>query len=480
MKNVFLDLREHALRVLVIENEAVTYVKGFAKFSLDEPGNAEQVLAEISRDAGVKLDRVHCIMSSEEVSVSTYRLPAMSLADADKVIRRRLIKETGVPSPLFSILPTGSGGEKQTYLVETIKQETIERYVNFFRSRKIMVKTISTALHANLKALKKFTSELLQTTAILDIGNDIIEMTVFSHDHVVSYGKAAIIPLDVEKELQSGKTLERINKMRVYRVVESVFNAQSDYNKDFPDAPIQNLWVCGTGGALEGLHDALIESMNVAVAPLNTFKETIAEGYQFTALHGLALALSDRTAVNYLTRKMEKQLSAYAFGRTAVITTACIYVLVIIATTGLLELKHKEAKQLLEEKTRAEQARRFDSRDTDPYFIHGAYLKSVLARQVSWYEVLGYLADNTPDGVYINGLALKQQSALPLLEIDFVSPYSSEVGGHKVLTKIVAMIDRFRPFRRIGEPILSVTKQEKNKLFHFKVTCEVTTVEKAN
>ena len=118
---------------------------------------------------------------------------------------------------------------------------------------------------------------------------------------------------------------------------------------------------------------------------------------------------------------------------------------------------------------------------TDPYVIHGAYLKGLLAKQVGWNGIFGYLADNTPDGVYISSMTMNQQSTGRSLEIDFVTPSYTEVGASKVLTKIIAMIDRSGMLRRTGEPVISVSmNQAKKKLLHLKVTCEVMTIEKTN
>jgi hypothetical protein len=423
------------------------------------------------------LDKVHCIMPSEEVSVSAMAVPAMSPGDAAKVIRRRLIKDTGDPSPLFNSIPQGRGGERQSYLVESIKPQAMERLVSFFRGRGIVVKAVTTALPANLRAIKNVQGASSQTIALIDIENDFIEMTVLS-DHVISYGKAAILPLDVEKELESGKTPERIQKMRVFRAVESVYNAQSDYKRDFPDAPINKLWVCGTGSSLGGVLEALGESMNIETLSLNTFKEPVADGFLYTALHGFALGMQDGTAVDFLPRDLLRDLPFTAWGRPALITAGCVYAMIFFTVIGALEIKHRKINNVLEDKIRAAQQRRLESADAAVYQKHGATLKGLLARRISWRAVFGYLADNTPEGAYIEGLSLKQQPNGSLLDIVFVIPAYAEVGVTKYLTRTIDMIDRSGFLRRTGEPGITLSKRGKNKLLLFTVTCEVLSLEK--
>ena len=474
MKNVLLDLRGRALRALVTDGETVTYLKSFETFSLDDPEHAKGILSDIAREAGIKFDRVHCIMPSEDVSAATFSIPVMSLSDAEKVIHRKLSKESGLSSPIFRILPTGFGGDKQSYLVETVKRETIERYLDFFNDQKISVKTISTSLHTNLKATSKTGDDLTQTTGVLDIGSDIIEMTVISSNHVISYGKAVIPHLDVEKERLSGKSEERIHKMKVYRIVEALYNAQTDYKKDYPDIPISKMFICGTGGALAGIHEALHESMNLTATSLNTLSGSVADGYQYTALHGFALGLLDGTAVNYLPRDMSTKLPFSNLGNKTVISAAAIYALMLITVVTVFESKLVSAQKNLWDKTRTKQDQSFDSGETAVYAKHSGYLNGLLSRQISWQTTFGYLADNTPDGVYLEGVSLKPQQSTQMLEISFVTPHPSEVGGKKFLTRIVSMIDKCGALRRNGEPIISTSKNDKKgKLLHIKVLCEV-------
>ncbi len=472
MKNIFFDLRGHALRVLVAEGETASYLQSFERFTLDDGANADVILSEISAKTGIKLDRVHCIMPSEEVSVSTLAMPAMSLADAGKVARRKLIKDTGVQSPLFNIIPLVARGDKQSYLVESIKREALERYVTFFRSRHIEIKSVSTALPANLGALKKLDRDPSATVAIVDIGNDLIEMTILS-DRVISYGKAAILPLDVQKELQSGKTPDRIQKMRIYRVVEAVYNAQSDYKKEHPEYPIRKIMVCGTGGSLEGVLEALTESMNVETRFLNILQETGTDGFHYAALYGLALGLQDGTIVNYLPRDMTRRMSLLALSRTTLVTAACAWGALCIVTIGILELKHHKAERMLSDSIRTSEQTNLDPGATRLYAKNSAYFNNLIARQTAWSPLFGYLAGNTPDGMYIEGLALRSANNGPTLEIQFVTPEYSEVGVKRFLTRIIAMIDQCNLLRRTGEPVITITKQDKTKLLHFKVTSEV-------
>ena len=478
MNTILLDLRGNALRVLISDGQNVSYAKGFPRFSLSDPDAAELVLQEISKESGTRLDRVHCILPAEDVSASRYTIPAMSAADAEKVIRRKIIKETGVSSPIFHIVPTRASEEKQTHIVETVNREVLERYVDFFRDHKISIKTISTALQCNLKAIGRAGIDFSQTLALLDIGDDILEMTVLSNDVTVFYGKASIPQLDVDRELRSGKTQERIHKMRVYRVVESVYNTYTNYKNDYPGLPLRKLVVCGSGAALEGVHEALTDSMNVSAAPLNTFRDALANGYQFTALHGLALGILDGTAVNFIPHAIASRFPIPTLSRTALISLACVYGLIAITTVGLLEVRFNKTKNILSAKMKSVQVTSTVAKTAGPYTKHQAYLKNLLAKQIAWYGIFGYLADNTPDGVYIHGLTVVQQAGSPSLEIDFVTPSYSEIGAKKFLTSIVTMIDRFHALRRSGEPSISIAKHEQRKLIHVKVKCEVLSIEK--
>jgi len=476
MKNILFDLRGQGLNVLITDGKTVQYRKSCERFSLQDKVLAGKVLADIGSESGVKLDKAHLILPAEDVAVSIQRTPLMTRSDAEKVIRRRIVKETGDTSPAFGVYPAvSSGGDRQAFIVETVKRETLFSRVEFFGGLGIQIKTASTALPANLKALGQLPGEAFHAIALLEISKDYIELTALMGAQVLFYHKISIPPTDREKELEEGKTPERIEKMQVYRTAELVYTAHAAYQHDHPDTPLAKLWISGSGSTLSGISDVVKESTGFDGAQLNTFGESVADGYLYTALHGLALGLLDGTAVNYLSRDLSWNIP---LGKTTRIAIAGAIVLLLIITALAMETKYNRTKARLETMLRESIAREQQGRGTDPYIRNKQNLTRLLSTQIAWYPMFGYLAEKTPDGVYIGGMTFHVLQDVPSLEIDFVTPSPSQVGSKKLLTRIIAMIDEFSGFRRRGEPSIALTGQGADKLLHFKVACEVNIREK--
>lgn len=476
MKNILFDLRGQGLNVLITDGKTVQYRKSCERFSLQDKVLAGKVLADIGGEAGVRIDKAHLILPAEDVAVSIQRTPLMSLADAEKVIRRRLVKETGDKAPVLGLYPAVSReGDRKAFIVETVKREALASMVAFFGGLGIRIQTVSTALPANLKAFGQLPVDALHAIALLEITNDYIELTALMGDQVLFYHKISIPSVDREKELEEGKTPERIEKMRVYRTAELVYTAHAAYQQAHPDTPLEKLWISGSGSMLPGIGDVVKESTGFDAAQLNTFGESVADGYLYTALHGLALGLLDGSAVNYLPRDLSLRIP---LGKTARIALAGGIGLVLILTAVTMETKYSGTKALLETGLRESIAREQQGLGADPYLRNRQQLSRLMSSQIAWYPILGHLAEKTPDGVYIGGLTFQVRQEVPVLDIDFVTPYPSQVGSKKLLSRIIAMIDEFGGFRRRGEPSISITGQGVDRLLHFKVACEVTIHEK--
>lgn len=470
MKNILLDLRGQALAVVVAEGEAIQYRTFVEGFSIAERKQAAETLDRISRESGIKLDRVHVIVPADAVTVATHAVPAMSASDAEKVIRRKLARETGTEDPVFRLLPLSKGGDRQVYLVETVDRDALTGLLAFFRSSGITVRSCTTASQANLKAIDKAPSAPGRRTALIDLGRAHIELAVVDNTELLFYQRNAVPAVEAVQASAAGVDAERIGKMRVYRTVESVYTAYLAYQNEFPDAPIDAVRISGAGHSLPGIADVLKETAGVAVTPLNLLGEEHQDGPLFTALAGLVLAVNDGTAVNYLPR----DLSGRPPMRKAVrIAAACAYALTLVLSAALIQAKHVRTSAALQSKQQEIAAREMALQGASAYLQHRDQLSGLLRREAAFYPLFGYLADRTPDGVLIAGLSFSQRSGSPVMEIDFITPPVSEVGTRRLLSKITAMIDRSGLLLRQGEPSLSVVRQQDKVQTRFKVLCEV-------
>ena len=141
MNNVFLDIRGRALKVLITEGEVVKYTKVFESFSLYD-AECAKTFRQISDESKVRPDAAHLILPSEEVTVKVFTLQKMDVADAEKIISRR-IKETGKNEPpVFHLTPWGSAEKDQAYIVTIFNPESIKKHVKALSGHGLKVKTV--------------------------------------------------------------------------------------------------------------------------------------------------------------------------------------------------------------------------------------------------------------------------------------------------------------------------------------------------
>jgi len=476
MKTILMDLRGQALTVLISDGKTFPFQKIYDRFSPEDEVHADEVLDDIKREIGGKLDRVHLILPFEHISRSTQRIPLMSRTDAEKVIRRKISRETGSETPIFQILPIISGDDKKAYIVESINRDALSATIDFFRDRGIRVKSATTALQANVKSMSGQTGEPSQTVALIDLEKDYVEVTIWSGGEITFSEALPMPPFDKEKEIQNGKTLERIEKMRVYRMVEAVYTVYSSFQSSQPETILSKIWITGSGAELTGIDDVLKESLGADVALLNPIGDDVKSGIVYTSLYGLNLGLADKTAINFLSRKMS---STAPLGKTARTTLVGSLAILLIVLTIILEMRYHAAQGQLKNRQQKQSADDRSGAKSDQYFKNRQLLERTAMNQTNFYALFGYLADNTPDGMFINGMDYRMKADVPFLDIEFISPYSSEVGNRKLLTQIISMIDRSTELRRRGEPSISIIGRENSKLAHFKVTCEVVPYDKA-
>jgi hypothetical protein len=146
---------------------------------------------------------------------------------------------------------------------------------------------------------------------------------------------------------------------------------------------------------------------------------------------------------------------------------------VLIASSALLEMRYERTLSALASRQQDIRAQEAALRASEPYLRNRDYLRGLLRRETGLYPLLGYLADNTPEGVYLGGVTVTQKTGIPVVEADFITPPVPEAGAKKLLSKIVEMIDRSGMLSRLGEPSLSLVRQGNSTQLHFKLTCEV-------
>jgi Tfp pilus assembly PilM family ATPase len=478
MKSIFFDLRGGGLRALAVENEQVRYKAVFEKFSINDSALMSNVLAKVAGESGVAGGAVNVIVSDEAVILKKFVLPRMPLPDAEKVIRKKIIKEMGIELPIFKIKPIIPGGteRQQTYLAEIIKPEMMKNLIDRFRACNMKVRSVTTGFNANLKALQKSDPDPGQTYAVFDIENDSVSVTVLSGGGIIYYDVTSLPVIDVEREIQNGLTVDRILKRKVYGIIDVIYNFKVSFLEKHPEYAVDKVLLCGEGANLEGIGDSLRDATAKDVSLLNPAADKDEDAPLFVSLHGFAASVADKSVTNFVSAEYGKK--TYFNKDKMMIAAAAVYAVAVLMFAVFTEIKYRSAGNSRDAmKKEVEQtAARIQSMS--------GYVKNIEAvfrlteNQFVFYPLFRYLADNVPADIFIDEIAFRQEKDSEVCTLTFASGATSDVGRKKILTNLSNAMDGFKALKKTGEPAIAIVKEGEKKIMKIKLSYKVNASDK--
>lgn len=463
------------MRVLVTEGVTSPYARTFESFTPDPVGLA-QALQQVVADTRLQFDRAHLIIPSEEVTVSRYKIPTMPLADAEKVVRRKLAVEFSLDDPVFHLTPLDMDKRQRTYMVELVKADVIQRYVKLLSVARLKIKTVTSSFNANIRCFRGASPEVPETSAVFDIDNEAIEVTVLSHAEVI-YAERIPLTYPGEDQERSGEaSADRVQKMKLYRIMDAIYKVHLSYQELYPDNAVQKIWLCGLRGGAEGVSDALRQAMDAEIV---SGDDSRPEGYAYTALFGLSEGLADNRAINFATKKSLRQINEKTV---RLLTTLAVSMTLISMLCGYVVYENKYIKErtLLEKAEQEQKARHRAGRPVSPYLLYREQISGLEKTQVAYYDILRFIANRIPDGIILEKITFKQEQTRGMLDLVFLAAQNPKTGKNNVLTKLTTMLGELEACRRHREPVITVVTKEKEKVLRTEFRCEVYTLEKKN
>jgi hypothetical protein len=457
------------IRAMTAMGNAPQYTGTFGPHTAVREGIAP-ALKSISAETGTRIDTVHLVLPYEEVRVQTFKFQKMEFQDAVKVARRKIISETGDKEPVFFLTPLGTEGKLQTYLAEILQTGSVGRYLKIFSEHKIRLKTLTTSFQAGLKVFGSMPEPGAETTAVFDIDVDTIEATVYHRSQPVYYTRQPFGPFDGEAD-QSALSQDRVDKMKLYRIIDSIYKINLMYTEARPDNPIGKLWLCGSRGGTEGIREALVETMNINVAQLTPFRETGKETYPYTALAGILAGVEDKTLANFISR--ESQWLSGRSGRIILAVSGILYAFFLVFWIYAVESRHAKMKQELEGVAAELKAFELGNKSSLEELKQMEGLQRLEKGQKVLYGLFGYLANTIPEGVYLERISFRQQGDRNMMELEFVIRADAGIETKSVLSRIDEIISLQPLLKRSGEPAVSSGTKGTDKVVRVKVVCVV-------
>ena len=501
MNTLIIDIRDNCLRALLSSDGVIDYCKAFdfepapiveadvphvedsvikhvpaaenpylIYYDTEEKNSwntvLKQIIQQIRSDVTSSIDSVHLILPSDEVTIETHQLPKMPQADALKLIGRKISAESKEEYPPFNVLRGTSDQKTQTWCSLYIPTATLKDYHKLFSSCRMRLTSITTSVNAMLDAFRTVREAIFNAHAVFEIQRGFIEAFYISADGILHFQRLPYASSAATSEM-SAEDAEKTQKQKIFKIINTIFSVNSQYQTAHPTTPVQMAWVCGLESGLDEIAEALKEAMGieVGIAPATpTVGDADESGY--VPLAGFAAAIQSNTATIYT--------AADFFRRFPLRKTSGIIIYALTACAALLAvtLTEREYNKLRKEVQLANTGKGASS-SASSYGKNLDALKKLTSRQFVFYNLFRELANDLPDGIFLENLEYHQKGDKGFIDLTALVRLDDKIAESMLLTRFMALVDRSPTLKNHREPGISAFTRDTQRFLKITVTSEV-------
>lgn len=429
------------------------------------------IVRQLYADISSSIDSVHLILPSDEVIIETHQLPKMARPDALKLIGRKISAETKEEFPPFTIIPASSDQKTQTWRSLYVPTSTLRGYHKAFAACRMRLTSITTPINAMVDAFRSVREAIFNAHAIFEIQRGFIEAFYISNDGLLHFQRLPYSSPAATEE-QSDEEAEKAQKQKIFKILNTIFSVNSQYQSANPTTPVQMAWVCGLESGLEEIATALKEAMGIEVGIAPAMPTGLTNESCYVPLAGYAAALQSNSATTYAAADFFQRLPLRKTpGLIIYLVTACAALLAVTLTEmdyRKLQKQAKTSQQVLNPKQGLNK-----TPATAAYTKNLEALKKLTSRQFAFYTLFRELATDLPEGVYLENLEFHLKDDKGLINITALARLDDKIAESMLLTKLMTMLDRSATLKKHSEPAITVFSREKERFLKITVVCEV-------
>jgi len=475
MAELYLDLRQDAALVLLVEQGVVLYGRVFTQ-GVNDGEALRQMVATVRTESGAAFKVAHLLVPGSEVSLRLHRTQATAMDDARLIIGRAMATETGEAAPLFLLTRMAMEHGQQVYLAEHLPRLALDKYLLMFKAAHLRLLTVSTAFQARQAFLAELPGELHQIQALFDLDADGgIEATFFSSSEILQHevlaggGGAASAAHDTDTE--------RSGRRKLYETMNNLHIVYSRFMSQHPQAVMGKLWLGGPGAVLSEVAVGLGEALGVEVgmlAPEET--KALPDPQVYIAAIGCVRQLQNRQPVNFLPSELRKRFQVNT--RLIALVVGGLLALAFVAIFGVTERRYTIAKRELADEQLALQSLQGSSGYASERLRDLRKIDELAGKQLPVYDIFRELTVLLPLGVYLEGLEClappgKNAGDSWDLKLSTVMVYDSEFGARRLLSQYIAALKSSAVLSQPDEPVITYRRMGERKLLAVAVTCKV-------
>lgn len=430
----------------------------------------KQIVNQIRTDIKTSIDSVHLILPSDEVIIEKHQLPKMAKPDALKLIERKIAAETKEEFPPFTIIPATSDQKTQTWCSLYIPTTTLQAYHKAFSSCRLRLTSITTPINAMIDAFRSVREAIFNAHAIFEIQRGFIEAFYISADGILHFQRQQFetetIPANNENDD------EKILKLRIFKIINTVFSINTSYQSANPATPVQMAWVCGLESGLDEIATALKDAMGIEVGIAPAMPTGLADESAFVPLAGYAAALQSNSATSYAAADFFRR---FPLRKTSGLIIYAVTGCAALAAVTLTEIEY----QALKKETRQIKQPLDTKQGKSPPSASAAYtknldaLKKLTTRQFVFYNLFRELATDLPDGVYLENLDFSLKEDKGIINITALARLDDKIAENMLLTKFMTMLDNSSMLKNHREPAITVLARDKERFMKISIISEV-------
>jgi len=391
------------------------------------------------------------------------------------------------------------------------RKETIEQYMNLFKSADLQIDSILPSTYAiSSLALTQLASNNVtpnheasedrseNTTMVIDIGAEYTDMCILRGNRIVfsrsfpiggdlltkAYAQERELSFDEAEEYKiSNASLERdsIAAAPTYewasRLSEELQRSIQAFGRDMLGVEtVDSIWMCGSGAIIPGLDQYITDRLNISTElwnPLATFEvdlpEEPPENLKYSASVSLGLALNTFTnsvTINLLpieeTQRKEKakqRLFTLSYAAAALI----MIVGISVGTNTWIRSRNAQLEEVNADLLRVQNT----SQQNKRLLTDDLVMTKMLSPRVSPLDILKELSEQFPDRAKI---------ALTNFTLDRTQKVTInvEANSHAEISDLISKLGRSELFTDVRSGQISTTEKQKDKqVLQAQVTCKL-------
>jgi len=459
MNSLNIDFRGESLRVLSAKDGALKHVLFSRNFSISDLKKAKQQLSAAIQEAGGKKGKVRVILPHNILKFGIFQVPAMDIADAEKVVRREISKELRTQDFVLGIrrIIRNRPG-KQDILAEYALKSDIQAYLTLLKECGVKPSVVTTSLEGIISAFKKIRPETEGNEAVLEICQSFIEIIVFNNGKLINYKKVQMPAVDDAKLSSKDMDPLQINKIKMYSIVDALYNFITETGSATTEEKISRFWISGMGSIEEDTTEVLSESLGVNSTLMNPFDTDVEHASMYTAIAGLSMLTSADQIVNLIPSD-ERDRGKQVAGRAALIAALAFYVILIGGGYTVLSRTEKDLKIIRgKSETEVKASQKSGTQDKNEQDA----LRKIMSNNKSLYPLFRDIANLTPQDISLTSIEVEKTAEATFIKLGASLQAADEGLRSSAISKFLKALENTGRFALASPPEITTAATAPN------------------